>query len=167
MVYEYRYWWGDHPRVRRWAIDAIPLRVYFDERWTSAYIEDLWFGTRAWEDIVSPGVPSFVRVDDPDDADVVWVTSMDPERGSCATWNRFEELPTIAHTTIECGPGGIREEHSLGSRALATHETGHALGLVHSHRPKDMMGSGSNWFSGLTEGDIRTLRVLYAAEPTY
>ena len=166
LIYEFRFPSLDGGRVVRWDLSDFPLKVWFSPQIPDRVHESLWFGITAWEDLISPGEPSFTRVKSADDADVRWTTSS----SACGTsWGdddgrlraqfacpveKYETLPLDILTNV------------------AAHDNGHVLGLhEHSYRRSDIMGPSLDFLDqGFSEADARTLRALYnmpVSNPTF
>jgi predicted Zn-dependent protease len=158
-----------------WSRRQMPLEVhlpvppegfYADPAAVHEVVRD---GVTNWADVAEPGVPSFVFVDEPADADIriAWaLESPDP------TWY-------IAHCAYDMS---VVHSKQLGvDRILVTarwrgqepaldviygtvlHEMGHALGLYgHSPDPGDVMFAGARVDRVVSERDRATLRALYA-----
>jgi len=169
-------YFGEHFLIR-WRDEQMPLRVHLPSppdsmfRDSAAVVDSVRDGILDWTDVAKPGVPSFVFVDDPREADIPIVWS-----SVGTTWfiafaaydfNRMTRRFGVSHILVTAKyPGGSEAPLDL-LYATMLHEMGHALGLAgHSPDPGDVMfpRSGRRGSSiGLSARDCATLRALYAA----
>jgi len=153
--------------LERWPnhVDK-PLRIWID---SSATIDGPQAGfpaavRSAFRDWAATGIPMrFAYVDSPKDADirVRWTDHLNHKTGS-TTW-RTDRTGWIQAGDIVLATH-ISDGQSLdarGMRAIALHETGHALGLSHSSDPTDIM-AGLVRVDGLSAPDRNTIRLLYS-----
>jgi len=120
-----------------------------------------------WEDLAAPGIPSFVFVDQAGQADipVAWAEKPDGDWyiAFCQVQiRRYSRTFGVAQLLItgRWRSGQPAPLEQVGS--MVTHEFGHALGLLHSPSPGDIMYRAI--VPGLTEPSSRdqaTLRLLY------
>lgn len=164
--------------VSRWRRDQMPLRVrvplpprhlFVDPE---AIAETVKNAVRVWEDMVEPGVPSFLFVDEKDDADIPfrWVPRLDylsriaeTQRGLSPTGRNFSVRYIAVGTQPLLGIGDRIQALST----VITHETGHALGLYgHSPSPIDTMYPSVHMINlAPSQTDVETIRQLYSLEP--
>jgi len=166
---------GGESILLRWPEDRMPLRIHlprppdglFDD--ADGIYDSVRDGVLDWTDVVAPGIPSFVLVEDKGQADIPIVWAAEPNgawyiafcayEGHAMT-NRFD----VSHilVTARWGDGRVADLHDVYDTML--HEMGHALGLAgHSPDAGDVMAprvGGSR--TGLTDRDRNTLKALYA-----
>jgi len=124
-----------------------------------------------WTDAAGPGVPSFVFVDSPGEADIPIVWEAKPS----GDWyiahcvydvNLIQRRFGVARILVTTRYGGRDSVPLQQLYETVLHEMGHALGLAgHSPNEADIMYYRGTWASktdGLSEGDRATLRALYA-----
>lgn len=153
--------------LERWPEHtARPLRVWID---TSDALTGVLTGfpaavRGALEQWVGTGIPiRLAYVSSRRDANirVRWTEHLDRKTGS-TTWrtDRAGYL-TGGEITLATHVGDGRPLDERGMRAIALHETGHALGLSHSQDTRDVMAALVR-VDGLSESDRSTLRLLYS-----
>ena len=153
--------------IERWpnAI-ARPLRVWID---SSAAIDGAQAGfpdavRAAFRDWSATGIPLHFRyVDSPRDADirVRWTDHLNHKTGS-TTWRTDHGGWMLAgDITLATHISDGQALDARGMRAIALHETGHALGLSHSSDPADVMAPLVH-VDGLSGPDRSTIRLLYS-----
>jgi hypothetical protein len=158
----------------RWSLRQMPLRVhlplppdgfYADAVAVHDVVRD---GVTDWADAAAPGLPSFVFVGDPGEAQIqiAWAfEAPDP------TWyvahcvysqSVFSKRFGVDRILVTARWRG-REPALDVIYGVMLHEMGHALGLAgHSPEPEDVMGIGARVGLELTARDRATLRALYA-----
>jgi predicted Zn-dependent protease len=150
--------WPDH-------VDH-PLRVWID---SSATIDGAQAGfpaavRAAFRDWSATGIPlRFTFVDSPRDAEirVRWTDHLNHKTGS-TTWRTDHNGWMLAgDITLATHISDGQPLDARGMRAIALHETGHALGLSHSTDPSDIM-AGLVRVDGLSVPDRNTVRLLYS-----
>ena len=160
--------------LERWP-DRVskPLRVWID---SSSTIDGDQAGfpaavRSAFRDWSATGIPlRFVYVSSPRDADirVRWTERLNKKTGS-TTW-RTDRIGWMLAGDITLATH-ISDGQSLdarGMRAIALHETGHALGLSHSGESTDVMAALVR-VDGISATDRNTIKLLYSypAGPVY
>ena len=153
--------------LERWP-DRVskPLRVWID---SSTTIEGDQAGfpaavRAAFRDWSATGIPlRFTYVSSPRDADirVRWTDRLNKKTGS-TTW-RTDRTGWMLTGDITLATH-ISDGQSLdarGMRAIALHETGHALGLSHSGESTDVMAALVR-VDGLSAQDRNTIKLLYS-----
>ncbi len=158
----------------RWANRKLPLKVHLPAPPShptlepEAILDSVRNGITDWTDVARPGVPSFVFVDEPGEADIpiVWETeaSGDWYIAHCVyDANLMTRRFGVARILVTTQTGEKGFDLDLLYRVML-HEMGHALGLAgHSPKKDDIMyvgGVGSA--KGLSERDRATLKLLYA-----
>jgi predicted Zn-dependent protease len=166
---------GNERVLLHWSKRKMPLSVYlpapdpkhFDD--PVALLEVVRDGILDWQDVAAPGLPSFEFVDRAADADIpiVW------EPSPAGAWFIAQCVYDIDVLTRRYGVERIvitakRNEHEDASLEdvylTMLHEMGHALGLLHSPDPGDVMYKGGHWnvlMPELSARDRETLRLLY------
>ncbi|MCP5066109.1 MAG: matrixin family metalloprotease [bacterium] len=161
----------------RWQKRKMPLKIHLP-RPPADFVDDpeaVWDSVRDgvpdWTDVAAPGIPSFVFVDEPGDADIpiVWERkSLGGDRWyiayAAADIDVFAQRFGIAHILVTARRQN-GSEPSLGILyETVLHEMGHALGLA-GHSPEQgdimyprIMGGRDE---GLSARDRETLRLLY------
>jgi len=166
---------GHESVVLRWPKREMPLAVYlprpppglFED--PEAIFDSVRGGVLDWTDVAGPGIPSFVFVDEPGEADIpiLWAERAAGEWyiAFCKYQPRMQYTRrfAVAHilVTARWGGGRVADIHDIYDTML--HEMGHALGLGgHSDRKTDVMyARGRKSRVGLSERDRITLRALY------
>lgn len=174
-----RYVWievpGSEKLLLRWLDGKMPLRVHLPapdpELFADpdAVLDAVRDGITDWADVAGPGVPSFVFVDQPGDADIpiVW------EEKPSGDWyiahcvydlNLIQRRFGVAHILVTARYAGREQVPLQQLYETMLHEMGHALGLAgHSPYEDDIMYyRGTSKTDGLSERDRATLRALYA-----
>ena len=165
--------------VFRWPANRLPVRVWADPRGTMPQLAAA--GLRAWEQLFLYGEFRGIVVDDSVGADIVvrWADSVPPNvapdpgpavfacdgltRFSVGAANRLDD-----YIRIDLGVrfGYTEAQVAACVARVATHELGHALGILqHSPDTVDLMHANPR-ASGPSDGDRRTIEVLYHTEPT-
>lgn len=159
----------------RWPERKMPLKVYLpappDGLFPApeAVYEAVRRGVVAWEGVAGAGLPRFVFVDEPGDADIPMVWSIPSGAFSIAHClydiNVMQRRFGVSRIDVSArrpdGDVALESEIEL----VVTHEMGHALGLGgHSPEPADVMFAGMTEENagGLSARDRETLRKLYA-----
>jgi len=143
-----------------------PLRVWID---SSTTVDGAQAGfpaavRAAFRDWSETGIPlRFVYVSSPREADirVRWTDRLNKKTGS-TTW-RTDHTGWMLTGDITLATH-ISDGQSLdarGMRAIALHETGHALGLSHSGEASDIMAALVR-VDGLSAQDRNTIKLLYS-----
>jgi predicted Zn-dependent protease len=153
--------------LERWAPHVTsPLRVWIDS-------SDVLSGAQAgfpaavrgafaeWQ---NTGIPLRVQyVDTPGAADirVRWIEHLNHKTGS-TTWRTDRGGWMIAgDITLATHISDGQPLDARGMRAIALHETGHALGLSHSKDPGDVMAALVH-VDGISVTDRNTIRLIYS-----
>lgn len=153
--------------IERWAPRVMtPLRIWID---SSDVIAGAQAGFPAavraafaeWE---STGIPLRVQyVSSPGDADirVRWIEHLNHKTGS-TTWRTDRGGWMLAgDITLATHISDGQPLDGRGMRAIALHETGHALGLSHSKDPGDVMAALVH-VDGISVTDRNTIRLIYS-----
>ena len=153
--------------LERWSPRVTaPLRVWID---TSDVITGVQAGfpaavRAAFKEWASTGIPLNVEyVNTPGSADirVRWIDHLNHKTGS-TTWRTDRSGWMLAgDITLATHISDGQPLDARGMRAIALHETGHALGLSHSKDPGDVM-AGLVHVDGISITDRNTIRLLYS-----
>jgi predicted Zn-dependent protease len=171
-----RYVWVEVPVnekvLLRWSARKMPLKVHLpappaaissDPEAVHDVVRD---GILDWTDAAGPGLPRFVFVEDPGEADIPIVWADEPGGDWFIAHCVYDIDPStrrfgVARILVATHVGG---EQSLGLLYLTMlHEMGHALGLTgHSPAIGDIMYRNIRGETeGLSARDRETLRRLY------
>jgi predicted Zn-dependent protease len=159
-----------------WSPQQMPLRVHLPEppkgfyRDSNAVFDVVREGVSGWTDVAGPGLPSFVFVASPREADIQidWAfESPDPSwYVAHCVFSQTVFSKQFAIDRILVTARWRDQEPSLDTLyATFLHEMGHALGLGgHSPNPADVMYGSVNADAKpeLSARDRATLRALYA-----
>ena len=150
--------WPDHVNT--------PLRVWIDSSTTiggaqAGFPAAVRAALRDWS---STGIPlRFAYVSSPRDADirVRWTDHLNKKTGS-TTWRTDRMGWMLAgDITLATHISDGQPLDARGMRAIALHETGHALGLSHSAESSDIMAALVR-VDGLSASDRGTIKLLYS-----
>ncbi len=171
LVYEFRNASLDTLyQVLRWNDRTMPLKVYIPVEWPRDAQAVIRQGIEGWENVARPGIPSFVYVQTPAAANVVWRVQEFPNCGGAhPEWEPGSGEMQRAFATF-CNTAFFADEGNNHAFLLniAAHEMGHMLGLWrHSPRGSDVMGGANFSETGLSRGDSLTLRRLYELQPGF
>jgi predicted Zn-dependent protease len=153
--------------LERWPshVDR-PLRIWIDSNTTiggaqAGFPAAVRSAFREW---AATGIPMrFAYVDAPRDADirVRWTDHLNHKTGS-TTWRTDHTGWILAgDITLATHISDGQPLDARGMRAIALHETGHALGLSHSSDPADIMAALVR-VDGLSAPDRNTIKLLYS-----
>lgn len=160
-----------------WSRRRMPLRIHLPEPPAGFYADSAAVsdavrdGVTDWTDVAGPGLPSFVFVETPGEADIqiAWAfESPDPSwYVAHCVYSRTVLSKQLAVDHILVTARWRGREPSLDTiYATLLHEMGHALGIFgHSPDPNDVMyraAGASESRPQLSERDRNTLRALYA-----
>jgi predicted Zn-dependent protease len=150
--------WPDHV--------SKPLRVWIDST-TTIDGDQAGFPAAvraAFRDWSATGIPlRFIYVSSPRDADirVRWTERLNKKTGS-TTWRTDRAGWMLAgDITLATHISDGQSLDARGMRAIALHETGHALGLSHSGESTDVMAALVR-VDGLSAPDRNTIKLLYS-----
>ena len=153
--------------LERWSPRVTtPLRVWID---SSDVISGVQAGfpaavRAAFRDWSGTGIPLKVQyVNTPGAADirVRWIEHLNHKTGS-TTWRTDRGGWMIAgDITLATHISDGQSLDPRGMRAIALHETGHALGLSHSKDPGDVMAALVH-VDGISVTDRNTIRLIYS-----
>jgi predicted Zn-dependent protease len=153
--------------LERWSPRVTaPLRVWID---TSDVITGVQAGfpaavRAAFKEWASTGIPLNIEyVNTPGSADirVRWIDHLNHKTGS-TTWRTDRSGWMLAgDITLATHISDGQPLDARGMRAIALHETGHALGLSHSKDPGDVMAALVH-VDGISITDRNTIRLLYS-----
>jgi predicted Zn-dependent protease len=152
--------------LERWAdrLDK-PLRIWIDSSTTIGGAQAGYPAAvrAALSDWLSTGIPlRFVYVTSPRSADirVRWTDHLKRKTGS-TTWRTDRGGWMLAgDITLATHISDGQPLDARGMRAIALHETGHALGLSHSGDPSDVMAALVR-VDSLSGPDRNTIKLLY------
>jgi len=155
--------------IERWSSRVTrPLRVWIDSSEIVAGAQAVYPATvrAAFQEWAATGIPIKVSyVDSPGVADirVRWIDRLNKKTGSTtwrtdhAGWMLSGDITLATH--ISDG----QTLDSRGMRAIALHETGHALGLSHSLDPADVMAALVH-VDSLSATDRNTIKLVYSLQ---
>jgi predicted Zn-dependent protease len=160
----------------RWSKKKMPLRVHLPAPPTGLFQDPLAIfdsvrdGVLDWTDAGGPGVPSFVFVEDADEAEIPILWAKEPDGDWYIAFCAWDIQPLarrfgVSHLLVTGRWGDSHEADLHDVYATVLHEMGHALGIGgHSPDRGDIMYSliSRTATSGLSERDRATLAVLYA-----
>jgi hypothetical protein len=165
--------------VFRWPAARLPVRLWVDPR--GAMPRLVPEGVRLWEALFLYGEFRGVTVDDTVDADVIvrWSSTVppdvppdpDPAVFACSGVTQFSidaanALDDYVRVSISVNVGHSDAQIAACVARVVTHELGHVLGVLqHSPDTADLMHATPR-VPGPSEGDRRTVEVLYHTEPT-
>lgn len=169
--------------VIRWQNASMPLNVYIDSSpkkvtaFQNSFIGATKKGIDRWA-TVSNGKLSFTYVSNPEAADIkiFWRAMLDSKLTGSEVGTPYtagvttpeysgKELYAMAITLTTTDPNG--KTHTPDDiEKVATHEFGHALGIMgHSDKTSDLMYPSSQTDGSLTKRDINTINLLYELDP--
>ena len=157
-----------------WGKRKMPLEVYLPEpppglfEDPEAVLDVVRDGILDWTDVVGPGVPSFVFVENQGDADIPIVWAEEPDGdwyiAFCSYDINVAQLRMgVSHILVTGRWGDGRVASFEEIYLVVLHEMGHALGLGgHSRDPGDIMyPSIRGGAEGLSPADRLTVQKLY------
>ncbi len=160
----------------RWPKRKMPLRVHLPAPPTglfedpTAIFDSVRDGVLDWTDVAGPGIPSFVFVENPGDADIPIVWAKEPTGDWYIAYcsleiNPFARRFGVSHILVtgRWGDGHVADLYDVHETVL--HEMGHALGIGgYSPDEGDVMYARASKTArgGLSERDRATLAELYA-----
>jgi predicted Zn-dependent protease len=153
--------------LERWSPRVTtPLKVWID---TSDVITGVQAGfpaavRSAFKEWASTGIPlnvEYVNTAGAADIRVRWIDHLNRKTGS-TTWRTDRGGWMLAgDITLATHISDGQPLDARGMRAIALHETGHALGLSHSKDPGDVMAALVH-VDGISITDRNTIRLLYS-----
>ena len=165
--------------VFRWPVARLPVRLWVDPR--GAMPRLVGDGLRAWEALFLYGEFRGVTVADSLDADVIvrWAGAVPPDvppdpgapAFACGGVTQFSidagnALDDYVRVEVAINAGYTDAQVAACVARVAPHELGHVLGILqHSADTADLMHPNPR-LSQPSEGDRRTVEVLYHTEAT-